>query len=47
MHVDLRGKVLVSVVGALVVLGLFLFSWVLGLLAGLILLPFYVKVLTA
>ncbi|MGQ3412559.1 hypothetical protein [Natrinema versiforme] len=48
MYIDLRQKVLASVIGVLFVVGAFvLFSWWLALLVFFVILPFFMKVLTA
>ncbi|MBZ6495191.1 hypothetical protein [Natrinema longum] len=47
MHISIHQKVIASVVGILIVLGMFLFSWLLALLAALVMVPLYVKILTA
>ncbi|WP_226482458.1 hypothetical protein [Natrinema amylolyticum] len=47
MHVDIHQKLIASVVGILIILGMSLFSWLLAFLAALVMVPFYVKVLTA
>ncbi|MDS0475910.1 hypothetical protein [Natrinema sp. 1APR25-10V2] len=48
MYIDLRQKVIASVVGVVFVLGaLVLFPWWLALLVFFAMVPFYMKILTA
>ncbi|WP_408959783.1 hypothetical protein [Natrinema sp. 74] len=48
MHVDLRQKVVASIVGVAFVVGaLALFPWWVALLVAFVLAPFYVKILPA
>ncbi|WP_222920280.1 hypothetical protein [Natrinema sp. SYSU A 869] len=48
MYIDLRQKVIASIIGVLFVVGaLVLFPWWVALFVFLVIVPFYMKVLTA